>query len=400
MHDTPHEAGGSVVARTAKKLSHDVAHALANCLARDPANLWDTDHLLAQMPGGFQAQVNVQPAPAVAGDFASSNPRTFFDAGPGGLIAGPSGLAVGLFAWVTPPTDPDNTNTVANNFGGGNTAGFVHREQQGLITTFLADSSQAMQPGMSASLMTNGDVWVKNAGSSEALVGMKAYALFASGAVIFAAASATGSAIPNSASVTSGSASAIGTGAVAFSGSITGNIMTVTSVTGTLIPPGAYISGGTAGAVGTNTFVVSQLTGVTGSAGTYVVSVPEQLVGASTLSANWGILTVSGTVAGTFGLGDTIVTSVSAGTAPPTGTIISAVGSPFGTGTGGTGTYILSQIDVAFSSQTVNGVFNGITTGNMTALAAASAIETKWYAVSAGAAGELVKISSWTGSLG
>src|SRR5258706_320567 len=32
----------------------------------------------------FPNQVNVQPAPAVAGDFASTNPRSAFPAGPGG----------------------------------------------------------------------------------------------------------------------------------------------------------------------------------------------------------------------------------------------------------------------------------------------------------------------------
>jgi hypothetical protein len=41
--------------------------------------------------GGFQTSTTDQPAFAVAGDFASQNPYFTFDAGPGGLVAGPSG---------------------------------------------------------------------------------------------------------------------------------------------------------------------------------------------------------------------------------------------------------------------------------------------------------------------
>src|SRR5258706_14001213 len=39
----------------------------------------------------FPNQVNVQPAPAVAGDFASTNPRSAYPAGPGGPVAGAAG---------------------------------------------------------------------------------------------------------------------------------------------------------------------------------------------------------------------------------------------------------------------------------------------------------------------
>src|SRR5579859_1818163 len=86
----------------------------------------------------FQTQVNIQPAPAVAGDFASANPRASVLAGPGALVAGSSGLTVGLFAWI----DSTNSQSIANNFGTGPVAGFVHRgSNTALITTFLAKSS-------------------------------------------------------------------------------------------------------------------------------------------------------------------------------------------------------------------------------------------------------------------
>ena len=47
----------------------------------------------------FPNQVGVQPAPAVEGDFASSNPRFSVLFGPGGAVAGPLGLVIGRFCW-------------------------------------------------------------------------------------------------------------------------------------------------------------------------------------------------------------------------------------------------------------------------------------------------------------
>ena len=44
---------------------------------------------------GFQKQVNLTPAPAVAGDYASANPHVSVLAGPGGLVAGVGGVTVG-----------------------------------------------------------------------------------------------------------------------------------------------------------------------------------------------------------------------------------------------------------------------------------------------------------------
>src|ERR1700757_1012811 len=121
-----------------------------------------------------QTQVNVQPAPAVAGDFASKNIYTTFDAGPGGLVAGASGVSVGLFAWVAPPVDGDGTNSGGNNFGVGNVAGFVHRSQQALIENYLGSASMLIPAGFPVTLMNGGDFWVVNNGSGVATVGMKA----------------------------------------------------------------------------------------------------------------------------------------------------------------------------------------------------------------------------------
>ena len=45
----------------------------------------------------FPGQVNVVQAPALEGDFASSNPRFNVLNGPGDPIAGPNGVTVGAF---------------------------------------------------------------------------------------------------------------------------------------------------------------------------------------------------------------------------------------------------------------------------------------------------------------
>ena len=73
---------------------------------------------------GFQTSVGVQPAPAVAGDFASTNARWTVLAGPGGLVAGPAGVTVGRFAWLQAAGfDQDNGASMANSFGVGPGAG-------------------------------------------------------------------------------------------------------------------------------------------------------------------------------------------------------------------------------------------------------------------------------------
>jgi hypothetical protein len=67
----------------------------------------------------FQTSINVNPAYAVAGDFATLNPRNSAIPAPGGVtgagfIAGTGGLTVGLFAWAD-----TSTNTILLNAGSG-----------------------------------------------------------------------------------------------------------------------------------------------------------------------------------------------------------------------------------------------------------------------------------------
>lgn len=308
--------------------------------------------------GGFQTQVNSQPAFAIAGDFASQNPYFTFDAGPGALVAGPSGVVIGRFAWVTHPDDPDGTPGVVNNFGAGLVAGFVHREQQGLITTYLTSSGMTIPKGFMTTLMVGGDFWVVNDGASQAVPGMKAYANYADGKATFAA---TGT--PATAASVTGSISAQ---TASVTGSISGDVLTVTAVGSGTLYPGATISGTN---VASGSKITGQLSGSVGLVGTYSVSIPEQSVASTTITATSGLLNVSAVSSGTLGVGDVLT-----GTGITAGTQITALG----TGVGNTGTYIVDPSQAMSSS----------------ALTAQGNVETAWMAVSAGAAGELVKIST------
>src|SRR3990167_2455557 len=142
--------------------------------------------------GDFPSQVSVQPAPAVEGDFASANPRFSLMAGPGALVAGAAGVPIGRFAWLSDAAlDADNAPAVVNSFGAGSVAGFVGRNQQGLITQYLAASGMLIQAGFEMFLYNGGDFWAKNNGSTAAQIGQKAFAKLSDGSVLFAAAGAT-----------------------------------------------------------------------------------------------------------------------------------------------------------------------------------------------------------------
>jgi hypothetical protein len=106
---------------------------------------------------GFQKQVNREPAFAVEGDFATSNPFASFPSPEGGLVAGPGGVIIGRFAFIQ-----DDGVTVLNAMNSVNTVPyFVHRDQQGLITEFLQEASMVIPEGMPVTLMRSGDFYVK-----------------------------------------------------------------------------------------------------------------------------------------------------------------------------------------------------------------------------------------------
>jgi hypothetical protein len=310
------------------------------------------------MAGGFQTAVSAVQAPAREGDFCDSNPRASVNAGPGGLVCGASGITIGRFAWWAPPLDVNGTPTVANNFGAGAPTGFVHGEMQGLNTVYMSNAGMLVPAGFPITLMKGGGFWVKNNGTTEALLGQKAYADLATGKISFGP---TGSPATG-ASVTAAIAASTGS----FTGSISGDVLTITAVGSGVAVPGGTLSGTN---VATGTMIVNQLTGTAGGIGTYRVNIPEQTVASTTISETYGTMTVSAVGSGVLAINDSL-----SGTNVVVGTTLTA----FGTGTGGTGTYIVNNNTVVGS----------------TTITAASNVETKWFAMSTGLPGELVKMVS------
>ena len=133
---------------------------------------------------GFQTSVKTTPAIAQAGDFASSNPRASLVAPEGGFVAGTGGVTVGRFVWV------QSDGVTVLNSGSGVPDGFVHREQQALITTFLGETSYVIPEGMPVTVMRTGDYFATlTVGGGTR--GQKVFAKLADGTVQAANAGAT-----------------------------------------------------------------------------------------------------------------------------------------------------------------------------------------------------------------
>lgn len=322
--------------------------------------------------GGFQTQVFNQPVMAIAGDFASLNQYLNYNAGPGGLVAGVGGVQIGRFAWVYPPDDPNGTNKIVLNNGAGPVAGFVHREQQGSIVTFLQFAGGGILQGQQMGLMIGGDFWVVNNGTTEAFpqdpaggAASKAFANLQTGLVSFGAAGS----IPGGASATT---SSIAAATFSVTASLLDDLLTVTAVGSGTVVAGATITGT---GISAGTQIVSQVLPLLagealGGVGRYLTDIGDQNAVSTTVSGTYGILTI-GTATGIFAVGDILTGSnVVAGTAITQNL----------TGAGGTGGTMAVNNNTVVASTTIT---------------ASIAVETKWYAASAGQPGELVKISSW-----
>lgn len=377
----------------------------------------------------FPTQVNVQQAPAVAGDFASRNPRFTVNATQGAFVAGPNGLTIGAFAWA------DVTNKIMNSWGPGAPTGFIAREIQGTFTDYLAEAGFSILPGQAVTPYSAADVWVMNAGTTSTTVGMKAYANNSTGQITFGP---TGTP-PTSASFTGSIAKNVAVGSIPTSNTVTGSILgttlTVTAVgAGAVLGIGQTLSGGSTSTdfVDPGTTIVNQISGTVGGVGTYTVSI-SQTVAATTITASGGGLTVASITTGTLRVGQTIT-----GTNVPAGTVITGVGAVVA----GVGTYTVSTLPttaVAAATLTANDstltVASGLTgtlavgelvqdggvniaagtyveasisgtgglgtyfvTNSQTVASQTCTVnagtETKWYAMSVGAPGELVIMSA------
>lgn len=378
---------------------------------------------------GFPSQVNTVPALGVAGDFCDTNPRVSVDNQQGAFVAGTSGVTVGRFAWA----DTVN-NRVVSNTGAGAPTGFVSRLQQALITLFLGEQTMAVPQGLPITLFSAGGFFAKNDGTTASAIGQSAYANNADGTVTFGSA-------PNSATVL-GANQTIAANTFAatlavnsFTASIAGQVMTVSAIGTGLVFPGQTTSGA---GVDPNTVVLAQLTGTAGSTGTYSVSV-SQTVASTTITGSGGCMTITGHTSGALLPGQVVTgtgipaattvvsygtmatpiaasgtVAISAAPTPGAGVTVTGAGayltvstaitgaiklndavtdtttpsnmpagvyvSAFISGTGGLGTYMLSDA--------------GATAASTDALAVVSGTKTKFVALTVGAPGELVKMSS------
>lgn len=299
---------------------------------------------------GFQKTVNLTPAPAVAGDFASSNPRATVLAGPGGLVAGLGGVTVGKFAWVA----VDGVTVLSHGTKATAPSGFVHREQQALIQTYLAESGMNIPQGFPVTLHNEGDFWAVNGGAGAFAVGDAVYANYADGTVAQSAAT---------------NASATASMGATFTASGSGTNLTVSAVTGVLTV-GETLSGT---GIPAGTTIVSQTSGTTGGAGVYVTS-QATTISAATGTSFGNVLTVTAVASGVLDIGESVT-----GTGIPAGAVLATQVSG---ATGGVGTYTLSVPATAYAASTTVTSVGGVTA-------------TGWKAQSVAAVGELVKISTW-----
>ena len=299
---------------------------------------------------GFQTAVNNSNPIGVEGDFASANPRASAHAGEGGLVAGPEGVTVGRFAWI------DADGVTVHNYGDGATApdGYIHREQQGLITTYLAESSNVIPGGFPITLLTAGDFLAQVRGNA-ATKGAAVYASYADGTPQIGAAPAGASA----------------TGSIGATFTATRNSasqLTVTAVTG-LISIGDTISGT---GVPAGTTIAGQVSGTTGGAGVYSTNV-DTTAAAATVTSFGNVLNVTAVASGTLPVG----AAISGTGVPANATIASQVSGA----AGGVGVYTLEVSATAYAAST--------------ALTTVGGVLTKWTARSVAAVGSLTTISTW-----
>lgn len=183
-------------------------------------------------PNGFPTFVNAYPAPGVAGDFAGANIRASVIIGPNAFVASPGGVSVGQMAWGNPTTGIGSSYYQTGSF-----LGFVHRDQQALITTFMGASGVGIVGGDMLTLQAQGDFW--GFFTSGATAGQKVYANPVTGAL---SANSTGQSV--TATISAGGASVSSGVLTTTDADVTGTVAVGQVVTsaGSGIPAGTYIA--------------------------------------------------------------------------------------------------------------------------------------------------------------
>jgi hypothetical protein len=211
---------------------------------------------------GFQRVVQSQPAPAVAGDFASNNPRTsLIPATDSGLVAGDASVRCGYFAWAANDGKVYSSLAAAAAVGGA-TIGFVARQPNipsALITSFLGESIMTLQIGLPVTLQTSGDYWADLAAIDP---GDAIFALATTGAPSLVDDASTEPTGYVGASQSKVNAVTANTTTIA----VTTGIMTIATVSSGVVEAGQRVTGT---GVPAGTYILYQISGTAGGAGAY-----------------------------------------------------------------------------------------------------------------------------------
>lgn len=294
----------------------------------------------------FQDSINDQPAVAVRGDFADANVRATVLAGPGAMVAAPPPRSpiVGHFAWGN-----QVDGQAFSRYQGETVAkiGFVHRENQTIITDFLDESAMLIDSGLPVTLFNQGSFWAEFIAGSA--VGDKVFANYLDGSV-YSAPAGTSTVVASAMTGDIDGGSLLGvltvsaiTGALNVGNVLTGGLISepvaiVSQISGTPTGIGTYLTTATVG--------VANLTDVVGSDSVETDFFVDSaaLIDASITAelADTGVLTVSAVGAGVIDVGQSL-----SGVGVPLGAKI--IG--FGTGSGGVGTYNTNQRGLVLTSR-------------------------------------------------
>lgn len=277
----------------------------------------------------FQKVVNVNQAPGVLGDFASTNPFSSVLSAQGGLVAPAGGLVVGNFFWVGP------AGQTSQSFQAGWQLAFLGRNEQALITQFLGETSLVVPQGFMVTGFNGGDFW----------------AFFSNGATALAQIyvdETTGAPQMQTTNTFTGEVGFTGTASFAT------NVMTiVTNTSGTIID-GDIVTSATVTAGTTATLA----TGVRGAVGsTYTLSTTPGTIATQAATTASNVLNVTAVLTGGLSVGDPI-----SGTGVTAGTTIAQIL----TGVGGVGTYLLNipgGVPFHTAAETITGATNTAATG-------------------------------------
>lgn len=143
----------------------------------------------------------------------------------------------------------------------------------------------------------------------------------------------------------------INDGSASVTGSIAGTVLTVTAVGAGTLYPESVLSGTGGGGVAAGTEIVAQLTGTLGGTGTYSVSISQTVTSTTIAATHDPVMTVTAVGAGSIQLGDLID-----GAGVADGTYLRT----FMSGTGGTGTYTVSESQT-IGSQALTAYRPGVT---------------------------------------